>query len=204
MKEANSSKKRTLKDVSSLDVEALFNVRAADLHRKVDQTRDAYFGFIFPINRDDFRAVAEALSIGEEAAQALYTRGTAFSTFQKSGRSSGSLTNHIFGASILVLRGKQLDTGLVSVTDRNLTEIVRENEGTVLEIAEARSSWFGRMFFPASAFSNAIAVFGGKVSADAIYDLANEFGYAATAGDRKTVRGDFGIGVWLTLLGVAP
>jgi hypothetical protein len=72
-----------------------------------------------------------------------------------------------------------------------------------LEIAEIRSSWFGRIFFPAVAFSNAIAVFGGKVTPEAIYELADKYGYSATAGNRKTVRGDFGIGIWLTLLGVA-
>ena len=204
MKEVNSKKSRTLEKVSARQVDALFKNSARNLHLKVDQTRDAYFGFIFPINREDFRAVAKALNIGDEAAQVLYARGTAFSTFQKGGRSRGSLTNHIFGASILALRGKQLDTGLSSVTDRNLAEIVRGNEEAVLEIADARSSWFGRIFFPAAAFSNAIAVFGGKVSADAIYELASTYGYAATAGERQTVRGDFGIGVWLTLLGVAP
>ncbi len=86
---------------------------------------------------------------------------------------------------------------------KNLAELVLKNEAIVLEIAESRSSWFGRIFFPASAFSNAIAVFGGKVTPEAVYDLASKYGYAATAGNRKTVRGDFGIGVWLTLLGNA-
>jgi hypothetical protein len=195
---------KSLASVTSGQVEELFKKKSAELHRKVDQTRDAYFGFIFPINRDDFRAVANALNIPNEAAQVLHAKGTAFSTFQRTGRSGGrSITNHIFGASILALRGKSLDTGLSSVTDRNLAEIVTANEDAVFEIAEARSSWFGRIFFPAAAFSNAIAVFGGKVKADVIYDLASKYGYAAQAGERKTVRGDFGIGVWLTLLGVA-
>jgi hypothetical protein len=74
----------------------------------------------------------------------------------------------------------------------------------VLEIAEARTTWFGRIFLPATAFANAIAVFGGKVNPDGIYAVAGKHGYAATAGERKTVRGDFGIGVWLALLGRAP
>jgi hypothetical protein len=72
-----------------------------------------------------------------------------------------------------------------------------------MEIADARVTWFGRIYFPAAAFSNAIEVFGGKVSPDAIYALAEKYGFAAPAGSRKTVRGDFGIGVWLTLLGSA-
>ena len=74
-------------------------------------------------------------------------------------------------------------------------------EDAVMEIAEARVTWFGRIYFPAQAFANAISVFGGKVSADAIYSLAEKYGFSAPAGERKTVRGDFGIGVWLTLLG---
>lgn len=193
-----------LAKVSPRDVENLFTKMASDLHRKVDQTRDAYFGFIFPVTRTDFKAVARALDIDDQAARTLFRRGTEFSTFQPTGRVPGTITNHIVGASILALRGKQLDTGLGSVLDKNVIELVQENEEIVLEIAEARSSWFGRIFFPASAFSNAIAVFGGNVSPDAFYDLACKYGYGATAGDRRTVRGDFGIGVWLTLLSVAP
>ena len=85
-----------------------------------------------------------------------------------------------------------------------MPDIVAKNEDTVLEIAEARASWFGRIYFPASAFSKAIAVFGGKVTPKAIYALSDKYGYAASAGERQTVRGDFGIGAWLTLLARAP
>jgi hypothetical protein len=193
-----------LEGVTASEVEKLFATQEQDLHRKIDATRDAYFGFIFPINSDDFRAVSHAFGIADDAARVLFKQGRAFSTFKVSGRSAGQLTNHIFGASILALRGKSLETGLGAVTDENISEIVRANESVVLEIAEARSSWFGRIYFPAAAFSNAISVFGGKVTPEALYELAGRYGYAATAGERKTVRGDFGIGVWLTLLGLAP
>ena len=64
--------------------------------------------------------------------------------------------------------------------------------------------WFGRIDFPAAAaFSNAIGVFGGKLSPDAIHKLSAKYGRTATAGNRKTVRGDFGIGLCLALLGLA-
>ena len=196
--------KKTLEKVSGRDVESLFANKSSDLHRKIDETRDAYFGFIFPITRADFNAVIDALGISSEMARTLYKHGKALSTFQSPDRESGGLTNHIFGTSILALRGKDLDTGLSSVTNKNLAELVQQNEEVVLEIADARSSWFGRIFFPAAAFSNAIGVFGGKVTPEAIYELASKYGYASIAGKRKTVRGDFGIGVWLTLLGKAP
>ena len=104
----------------------------------------------------------------------------------------------------MALRGKSLDTGLGSVTDDTLPRIVQEHERAVLDVADARSSWFGRIYFPAQAFSNAIGVFRGKASPEAVYGLAKSYGFAAEAGDRRTVRGDFGIGVWLTLLGFAP
>jgi hypothetical protein len=194
----------TLDNVSANDVESLYSSKSSDLHRKIDETRDAYFGFIFPINRSDFNSVVNALNIKGEMAQMLYRQGKALSTFQAPDRRSGGLTNHIFGTSILALRGKDLDTGLSSVTDDNLADLVRKNEDVVLEIAEARVSWFGRIFFPAAAFSNAIGVFGGKVSPEAVYELASRYGFAAKAGQRITVRGDFGIAVWLTLLGTAP
>jgi hypothetical protein len=200
---ATSEKLTTLEHVSASDVEKLFAAKERELHRKVDATRDAYLGFIFPINRADFQAVSQALDIRSETREVLYRKGKAFSTFTPLGR-HGQITNHIFGAAILSLRGKSLDTGLGSVSDKNMPDIVAKNEDTVLEIAEARASWFGRIYFPASAFSNAIAVFGGKVTPKAIYALSDKYGYAASAGERQTVRGDFGIGAWLTLLARAP
>lgn len=203
MNEQSADFPRELSMVTSSHIEKLFS-DDRDLHRKVDETRDAYFGFIFPINRDDFKAVSQAFDLDAESQLLLYKKGREFSTFQTSGRQKGQITNHIFGASILALRGKDLDTGLRSVTDENLAEIAMEHEEVILEIAEARSSWFGRIFFPASAFSNAISVFGGNVSPNAVYELASRYKYAAVAGDRMTVRGDFGIGLWLTLLGLAP
>jgi hypothetical protein len=202
MHHSKNKKSKVLAKVTSSDIEGLFAKRSPELHRKVDATRDAYFGFIFPINREDFKAVSSAFGVRGDAGAALYNSGKAFSTFQARGRIK-TLTNHIFGASILALRGKDLDTGLASVTDESIGKLVSENEDIVLEIASARASWFGRIFFPAAAFSNAIGVFGGKVSPDVIYDLADRYGFAAPAGERKTVRGDFGIGVWLTMLGVA-
>ena len=194
---------KLLSHISAEDVDALFSSQEQALHHKVDATRDAYFGFIFPINRSDFEAVSTALDVPVEARRVLYQKGKAFSSFRVGGRGA-QLTNHIYGASILALRGKSLDSGLETVTDDSLADIVSKHEGAALEIAEARASWFGRIFFPAAAFSNAIGVFGGKVSPEAIHALAGKYGYAATAGERKTVRGDFGIGVWLTLLGCAP
>ena len=197
------SKSKSLSAVTHSEVEHLFAQREQELHRKVDDTRDAYFGFIFPINQQDFQAVAHALELNAETARMLYKRGKAFSTFKPGGR-GGHLTNHIVGSSILAPRGKDLDSGLDSVTDQSLERLVSQHEDAVTEIADARVTWFGRIYFPAAAFSNAIAVFGGKVSPEAIYALAEKYGFAAQAGSRKTVRGDFGIGVWLTLLGTAP
>jgi hypothetical protein len=188
-----------LSRATARDVDALFAERSAELHAKVDATRDAYFGFIFPVNRSDFATVIRALGLGDEAAAALLVRGTAFSSF-RSRRRGRQITNHIVGGSVLALRGRDLDSGLSGVTDSSLSKLVAGHVETVAEIADARSSWFGRVFFPAQAFANAIGVFGGKVSAQAIYRLAEEYGYAAEAGERQTVRGDFGIAVWLTLL----
>lgn len=193
----------SLSAVIHSQVDSLFDTREQELHKKVDETRDAYFGFIFPINQQDFQAVAHALELNPDAARTLFKRGKAFSTFKPNGR-GGRITNHIFGSSILALRGKDLNSGLDSVTDKNLEQLVAQHEDAVMEIADARVTWFGRMYFPAVAFSNAIAVFGGKVSPDVLYALAEKYGFAALAGTRKTIRGDFGIGVWLTLLGTAP
>jgi hypothetical protein len=193
----------TLSEVSPADVDTLFNNSADELQRKVDETRDAYMGFIFPISRSDFCLVADVLEINTSTAQRLFKRGRAFSNFRV-GERSNQITNHIFGTSILALRKKSLDSGLVETTDISLEKLVRGNIETVLEIADARSSWFGRIFFPSNAFSNAIGVFGGKVSPGVFFDVASKYDYSAIAGERKVVRGDFGIAVWLTVLGKAP
>jgi len=190
-------------DVGSHEVTELFSKRASELHVKVDATRDAYGGFIFPIGRSDFREVSEIFGLKHDVAQTLYREGSAFSTFRPSD-AHGHLTNHIFGASLLALRGKDLNDGLVTVDDQSLSALIKSNERIVLEITQARSSWFGRIYFPSTAFANAIQVFGGKVTANALYDAAKPYGFAAAAGNRQTIRGDFGIGVWLTLLGAAP
>jgi hypothetical protein len=190
---------KDLAEVTAPEVDALFAERARELHAKVDATRDAYFGFIFPVTRRDFHAVIEAFNFDRAAARALYERGTTFSTFHPR-RRRGQITNHIVGGSMLALRGKDLDTGLEAVTDANLEAFIEDNEMAIDEIAEARRSWFGRIFFPAQAFANAIQVFGGRVSPEAIYRIAEEHGFAAAAGERQTVRGDFGIALWLTLL----
>ncbi|MFF4411941.1 hypothetical protein ACFYY8_05375 [Streptosporangium sp. NPDC001559] len=184
-------------------VDALFDGRADQLHHKVDATRDAYCGFIFPVNRSDLTAVASALDIAPEVAHLIYQRGTSFSTFRRTDR-TGQITNHIVGATLLALRGKDLDTGLGSVTTETIDGIVAEHEAAVLEIAEARSSWFGRIYFPAATFADAIRVFGGSVDGSSVHSLAQKYGFAAEAGNRSTVRGDFGIAVWLTLLAKAP
>ena len=194
---------KALREVSKDDVETLFANNSDELHRKVDQTRDAYLGFIFPVNRSDYYSVATALDINGDTAQVLFKRGREFSNFRVGDRPS-QITNHIFGTSILALRNKPLDSGLATATDTSLEKLVKDSEETVLEIAEVRTSWFGRIFFPSTAFSNAIAVFGGKVNSEVFFELANRYGYSAMAGNRKTVRGDFGIAVWLTLLGMAP
>jgi hypothetical protein len=196
------SEYRALSDVSADDVRGLFADRADDLHRKVDATRDAYCGFIFPVTRGDLASVGGALELSTDAARALYREGTRFSTFRRTAR-GGQITNHIVGASLLALRGQSLDTGLASIDSASLAGVASENKETVLEIAEARAAWFGRIYFPASSFASAITVFGGDVSADSFYSLAKDSGYAAEAGERKNVRGDFGIAVWLTLLATA-
>lgn len=188
--------------VSSKDVRKVFSDKAEELHKKLDQTRDAYFGFIFPVNRADFWSVTAALDMNDDAARALYKEGSSFSSFRPNGL-PGQITNHIVGASFLALRGRSLDTGLSSATNAGIVPFVEQHAAVVLEIAAARASWFGRIYFPAAAFSNAIGVFGGKVSPDAVHKLSAKYGYAATAGSRKTVRGDFGIGLWLALLGLS-
>ena len=199
---STSDRGRTLDCITAQDVAKLFSAQSKALHIKVDATRDAYFGYIFPVNRHDLTTVSEILGLPPESARALFAEARKFSTFKPRGR-GGEVTNHIYGASILALRGKSLDTGLSTVTDRSLAGMVREYDRTVLEIAEARASWFGRIYFPAQAFSNAIGVFGGKASPESLYDLAQSYSFSAEAGSRRTVRGDFGIAVWLTLLGAA-
>jgi hypothetical protein len=185
------------------DVAELYRKLGSELHRKIDETRDAYFGFIFPVNRSDLTEVSNALELSPAVAQAIYRDGRAFSTFAPVGR-PGQLTNHIFGATLLALRGKSLDEGLAAVTDQSIETLVEQHEATVLEIAAVRASWFGRIYFPAVAFANAIGVFGGRAGPDALYRLAERYGFAGRAGERSTIRGDFGIAVWLTLLARSP
>ncbi|HSL01954.1 MAG TPA: hypothetical protein VK901_00265 [Nitrospiraceae bacterium] len=192
-----------LNSVTVEDVEKLYKEHEKQLHEKIDATRDAYLGFIFPINRADLSAVSEALELSPTVAQLIYRKSKSFSTFRSPGRKFGQLTNHIYGASILALRGKSLDTGLNTVTNDNVRKLAAANEDVILEIAGMRASWFGRIYFPAQAFANAIAVFGGKVGPEVLFDLAEKYGYASVAGVRKTIRGDFGIALWLTLLGRA-
>jgi hypothetical protein len=188
---------------TDFDVAQLYRERASELHRKIDETRDAYFGFIFPVNRSDLTEVANALELSPAVAQAIYRDGRAFSTFAPVGR-PGQLTNHIVGATLLALRGKSLDDGLAAVTDESIETLVEQHEATVLEIAAVRASWFGRIYFPAAAFANAIGVFGGRAGPDMLYRLAERYGFAGRAGERATIRGDFGIAVWLTLLARSP
>lgn len=192
---------KILSSVTPSDVTKLFSSMEKELHKKVDDTRDAYFGFIFPISLDDFRGVSSVFQLSADTAKELLKVGRGFSSFSKVGRGKGSLTNHIYGASLLTLRGRDLNTGLSDVSDSNLADYVSKNENIVMDIAEIRSTWFGKMYFPAQAFANAISVFGGKVSSQAIYELASKYGYSAMATKRQTVRGDFGIAVWLMLLG---
>lgn len=195
---------KQLSSVTVDEVEKLYKAQEKQLHEKIDATRDAYFGFIFPINRADLSAVSQAFELPVDVAQSIYKQSKKFSTFRTPGSKFGQLTNHIYGATILALRGKNLDKGLASVSDQSLPKLISANEDVILEIAQIRSSWFGRIYFPSQAFCNAIAVFGGKVSPDTLFDSAKKYGFASVAGTRKTVRGDFGIALWLTLLGRAP
>jgi hypothetical protein len=126
-------------------VRGLFQDAGAELHRKVDATRDAYFGFIFPVTRADLFAVTAAFDIDPSVAGAIYREGRKFSTFAPNGRQPSQITNHIVGATLLALRGKSLDDGLSSVTDRSITSLVRDREAEILEVAAARSGWIGRI-----------------------------------------------------------
>ncbi len=144
-----------LSDVGSREVTELFSNRADELHTKVNATRDAYLGFIFPIGRSDFREVSEIFGLKYDVAQTLYREGSAFSTFRPNG-GTGHLTNHIMGASFLALRGKSLNEGLNTVDNKSLPGVIKGNERVVLEVAQTRSSWFGRIYFPSVAFANAI------------------------------------------------
>src|SRR5262249_15726123 len=149
---ATRHEQMSLSRVSSKEVSKLFADRSEDLHRKVDETRDAYFGFIFPVNRADYWAITTALDMSDDAARALYKAGSSFSSFKPKGL-PGQITNHIIGASFLALRGQSLDTGLSSATNASLGHFVEQHDSVVLEIAAARASWFGRIYFPAAAFS---------------------------------------------------
>ncbi len=200
----SNQKSKHLSNVTRDDVDQIYTRYARELHEKIDATRDAYLGFIFPVTRADLMAVSDVFGLPADAARQIALKSREFSSFRAPGRGSGQLTNHIYGASLLALRGKSLDSGLAEVADDNLANLVAAEESTILEIAEARAGWFGRIYFPAQAFANAIAVFGGKVSPERVYEQAQKYGFAAEAGSRKTVRGDFGIGLWLTLLARAP
>jgi hypothetical protein len=198
---------KSQREISTVDADAIRKLYQSDgdsLHRKIDETRDAYFGFIFPVTRSDLYAVASALGVQPSTADAIFSEGRSFSTFAPEGRRPTEITNHIVGATLLAARGKNLDDGLGSVDDKTVVELVRERESEVLEVAAARSEWFGRIYFPCQAFANALGVFGGRVSPEAFFALGQQYGYAARAGKRQTVRGDFGIAVWLTLLAFAP
>ena len=186
------------------DVERLFRTKGEELHRKIDETRDAYCGFIFPVTRPDLLALTSAFDIDPKVAGAIYREGQRFSTFAPEGRGPSQITNHIVGATLLALRNRDLGNGLESVTDASILELARAREAEILEVAAARSGWFGRIYFPCQAFSNALGVFGAKVSPETVYTLGKEYGYAAQAGQRRTLRGDFGIALWLAALAFAP
>ncbi|MEP6935648.1 MAG: hypothetical protein ABI988_17195, partial [Nitrospirota bacterium] len=122
-----------LNSVTVEDVEKLYREHDKQLHKKIDATRDAYLGFIFPINRSDLSAVSEALELSPAVAQLIYKKSKSFSTFRSPGRKFGQLTNHIYGASILALRGRSLDTGLNAVTNDNVRKLAVANEDVILE-----------------------------------------------------------------------
>ncbi|MEO8341565.1 MAG: hypothetical protein ABI604_17990, partial [Nitrospirota bacterium] len=61
-----------LNSVTVEDVEKLYREHDKQLHKKIDATRDAYLGFIFPINRSDLSAVSEALELSPTVAQLIY------------------------------------------------------------------------------------------------------------------------------------
>jgi hypothetical protein len=191
------------REVSASKVGELWSKNKDELHSKIDSTRDAYFGFIFPVDAADVDKLSAIFGFSAEVGASLTHAARDHSTFRRNRNGEGQLTNHITGAFLLLMRGKTLDTGLSAVTDNTLRSLVEKNIDTVFAIAEARASWFGRIYFPSIAFANAISVFGGKVSAGAFYDLAESYGQSASAGARQTVKGDFGIAVWLTLLGRA-
>ena len=67
-------------------------------------------------------AVTRALDVSDSVASTLYKTGTAFSSFRPNGR-GGRITNHIVGASILALRGRDLDSGLAAVTDDTIAKM---------------------------------------------------------------------------------
>ena len=77
-----SEKLTALERVSASDVENLFVAKERELHRKVDATRDAYLGFIFPINRSDFQGVA-GFGYPSRNREVLYRKGKAFSTSKR-------------------------------------------------------------------------------------------------------------------------
>jgi hypothetical protein len=131
---------KKLAEVLPKDVTALFSSMEKEMHKKVDETRDAYFGFIFPISLDDFRGISSVFQLNADTTKELLKAGRSFSSFKKVGRGTATLTNHIYGASILTLRGRDLNTGLADVTDKNIAEYVSKNEHIVMDIAEIRSS----------------------------------------------------------------
>lgn len=192
---------KLLSSVTANDVATLYQEKEQELRQKIDDTRDAYLGYIFPMDRSDFQAVQAAFGIEEMAGRKLYELGTGITSFVPNGIGPGTLTNHIVGSSVLALRGRSLDTGLSSLTDQNLASMVDDYQSIIYEIANARRTWFGKIFFPADAFANALSVFGGTVSGNKLFEVASLYGFGNFANTRKTIRGDFGIGVWLALLG---
>ncbi len=71
---------KMLSAVRQAEVDDLFVQHEQELHRKEDDTRNAYLGFIFPINQQHFQAVAHALDLDGETARTLYNQGKRFST----------------------------------------------------------------------------------------------------------------------------
>ena len=71
MKADSRESLNSLCDVTPKDVETLYSNHEKQLRQKIDATRDAYFGFIFPMERGDFKAVQSALGIDEATGRKL-------------------------------------------------------------------------------------------------------------------------------------
>jgi len=86
-------------------------VKSADSHRKVDARATRIWLHSFRLTGMISGSVA-GRGLSDDAAHTLYNEAARSRRFKRPRQKVGTLTNPVFGASILALRGRSLDTGL--------------------------------------------------------------------------------------------